>query len=93
MSSSVIRATTNHPPKHNLKKKPFVFQCALFHLDRQKPILIGGRFVARLDKVLEMVDTLSVQMRHTPFAIFVIIEEESEKRKFDTIVKGLPPLV
>ena len=50
-------------------------------------------FVARLDKVLEMVDTSSVQMRHTPFAIFVIIEEESEKRKFDTIVKGLPPLV
>ena len=31
--------------------------------------------MARLDKVLEMVDTLSVQMRHTPFAILVIIEE------------------
>ena len=56
-------------------------------------VIIGGKYKTQLERLLIIVDKISIQMRQTPFSIFVITDNGSEIRSFNTKVKALPPLV
>ena len=56
-------------------------------------VVIGGKYVDFLEDVLEVLDAASTLMKLTPYAIFVMVESNSNAQTILTNVESLPPLV